>query len=529
MGCKYEQMARDLEGDFTDEERKKIGDRIRVLMDEGMPQEQAVAEATEMVTRMRRPLGHVPRFKATQHNGGAATVHDVPIFVTCKRGETDFSEEWIDAALEDAKVAEEDGYFPPMHVNHHGKGEKVRAAGMFHPKRKEVRRFKGQEKPFVIADLVFTKPDEFKAFQNGELPYRSVEIYDVRTPKFDGLALLDHEPPYLEMPATLGADFSRYAAAREQGWTIFTPDRRATCDGQQPVVGFFRRGTSVAVMMEASMADEFEKKDEEALPAEAPAEEAPPAEGPEEEPQGIAEELAGGEMSGVDALIEGIIAFKGTMDEIHLLEDALKALIDLYHPEDVNMPDEQVPEQEPTTEPPLAEGPGQPPIPATGEGPGQVLQRRGESTRPVSPREAALMGRVDALEAKDRQRDEEESVRTDVFDALAKLDGRAFGSDREERLTTFRRQHGGEAFQAYVGELEKTLPAMAASRFDVGPSVFDMGEKLPDEVLAFQKDGPEAIEKASQHSREYDVLRTRGMAPMSRERYLEIQMNGYGS
>ena len=135
---------------------------------------------------------------------GTWTIHDVPIFAehTDDRGEesVEFSAKWLSRALKRAKVREDEGYLPPLHVAHHGSPEDVQAAGKFRVTRMATINHGGKEVLALYADLVGVRPEFYSRIRRGELSYRSVEILDVDNPEIDSLALLDHEVPYFRFP-----------------------------------------------------------------------------------------------------------------------------------------------------------------------------------------------------------------------------------------------------------------------------------------------------------------------------------------
>lgn len=130
-------------------------------------------------------------------------IHDVEIFCETSRGGTDFDLDWIRTAHRYAMQQQADGYLPPLHTKHHKHGEQFEGkfAGKFkiHNTLKAIS-YKGKSCMAIVADLHVTDPEVEAALMQGAFPYRSVEILDVGVPKIDGLALLDHDSPYLELP-----------------------------------------------------------------------------------------------------------------------------------------------------------------------------------------------------------------------------------------------------------------------------------------------------------------------------------------
>lgn len=516
----------------------------------------------------KRPIQIGPFKGILDTDAGRMTLFDVPVFVTCKRGKHDFNEAWLRGAVDDALRGECDGYLPPMHVKHHGAtGDTVESAGLFRMKRVEVMPYKGEPRLTILADMIYTKPSVIGDVIANRLPYRSVEIYDAKEKKIDSLALLDHEAPFLELPMT--ADVSGESVEPS---TFSQPFDVSAVVDQGPVVAFFSRGSRFAVLMENDIMPSdyrpvhFQKDDEEeekkaaetteaeptpegapagdeetALPDEAAAPDAEPEAIPEAAPDAAPEQEMLAEEAGPDtswmepeaaapvgpidaeaivtAILEGTISIK----DFHSIQNAMATVESAMHPAE-----EPKMEGEPTVD----EGGNEvyseemeedrkrkaPPAAA----PAEAMQRQ------ITPDHAAVMARLDAAEQKIAQREEEDSIREDTEAAAKTLDGRLLGENPIARLTTFRREHGKEAFAAYVKTLDDTLPHPMSGRFNNAPGsdAFDFGAPLPDEVMAFQKHGTEAVERASRFAREYQQLKERRMVNVPLDRYLEIQMTG---
>ena len=626
MGCgNYEEMARGMGfdcGQFSDEQKTQFAAAIDDLVKDGMSEEDAIREVMkqhghEPMTFTGAGGGAIPegdvtgewpneRVNACRNWGevrvcfkagdaeepqevkigrfrgvldparGQLHVYDVPIFVACKRGKKDFSLSWMADALVDAKQGEADGYYPPMHVVHHGSGDPV-AAGVFKMTRIEDAPFKDEMRPTLFGTLIFTNPTVIGEFLAGRLPYRSVEVMDFTAKKIDSLALLDHEPPFLELPMTANVEI-------DKGFTFSV----SPSNSKDPVVAYFSRGNRSLLVQENDMVSDYtpivfqkddddEKKkpadeedggdptggesppagdaDESPIPAEGGPEAAAPDMGedmgadpaaadptmggpeggdmgpPPPEPVDAGpdtswmepEETAGGvgpvntDMI-VTAILEGTIAVK----DFHAIQQAISQVEAAAQPQEEVVAEEEVVDESVRKAPPAA-------------APGEAMQRNPdgsedpvEMTTPMDPEKAAMMGRLEALEEDKRVREDEAAIKQDVDDALERLEGRSLGENPRDRYTLFRRTHGAEAFSAYVDELAKELPPKNfGTRFGASnPEAFDFGRRLPDEVLAFQKDGSDAMAKAAKHAADWEELQKRGMNRVSLERHLEINMAG---
>ena len=145
-----------------------------------------------------------PSYQAEQAKDGTWTIFEVPVFAVHvdKRGGKPlaFTLDWLKAALEKGKTRHAEGYYPPLHISHHGAEGEVEAAGKIRFTEIRPHAHGGEKIPTLFADLVGVRPDVYQRIRKGELSYRSVEILDVDSPEIDSLALLDSEVPYFRFP-----------------------------------------------------------------------------------------------------------------------------------------------------------------------------------------------------------------------------------------------------------------------------------------------------------------------------------------
>ena len=149
-------------------------------------------------------------YDATRQGDGSLIIHRVPIFCACERSNIEFDDTWISSAVMKSKQHEREGYLAPLHISHHEPvetaNEPVKACGYFRVLGTEPITFRGSRRTAVMADLVITCPETQQEVMAKRLPYRSVEIFDTTMPAFDGLALLAHEAPFLELPMLMVAN-----------------------------------------------------------------------------------------------------------------------------------------------------------------------------------------------------------------------------------------------------------------------------------------------------------------------------------
>lgn len=485
----------------------------------------------------------VKGYQATRDADGVLTVHRVPIFVECERGDVCFDRKWIDEAVKAAKIAERDGYFPPLHVRHHEMGtelnDSVRPAGHFRVLGAKELSFKGDRLLAVFADLVITDPLATEDVLRRRLPYRSVEIFNVEKPKLDSLALLDHEAPYLELPMLFVSDVDE--PARDSATPIldgtfasatfanpWTSGRARSSSG---VVACFRRGGATLVITEdeqVTETDEAVVTDEPEVTSEAFAADGPPeppkpgasseessesSESSEEPESTPAQKLDCGAI--IDAIMDGSISvadfksIRAAMDQ----QDAAQA-----QQQQTQLPNPMNPAPTGTAPAPAA-APGRESMSA------QENSTNTTETRPeaFSAREAQLKGRVDALEASFAAREAEDQRRVDVDEALARLDGRPLGADFRSKLEEMHESGGREAFQKYVDSMVETFAAVPSGD-DRAARFAAQNVSASEAVMAYQEQGSDAVEKAARFSAEWRQLSESGGTRMSEKRYLELNM-----
>jgi len=445
----------------------------------------------------------LPGYRATRDADGALTIHDVPIFCECSRFEHSFDVDWITKAVERAKRAEAEGYMPPLHVRHHGGDalteRDVRAAGFFRITRAAPITFKGGRRVAIFADLVVTDPGIGMDILAKRLPYRSVEILDVENPAIDSLALLDHEPPYLELPMLMvGQVDESKALAAGRGALVASATfrnpwlaRERTNDG--PVLACFTRGRSAHLIYddetEATMTTKTNfEKDGGDKGADKPKDGEKMAEGGGVDVKGVCKAIESGSISiaDMDMILAAIQAQRGAKTEQPEAEAA---------PAPAAAPGAESMSKH--TDPQMAS---------------ELAKLAGEN--------AALKARIDAREADEKRRD-------DVAVAMQRLAGRPLGANVEQELTDFHKKFGPAAFSSYVDSMAKTFAAVpskdgaAAVNFAAQNGVVAGGSKAAE---AYQAHGADAVKQAAQFAREWAELKRRGHVRMSEERYVAVSM-----
>lgn len=432
-----------------------------------------------------------PGYRATR-SGGDLVIHGVPIFVECSRGDVCFDGPWIAAAVARAKQSESEGYLPPLHIRHHepstDANNAVRAAGYFRITGTSPITFKGNRTTAVIADLIITDPDAQAEVLARRLPYRSVEIFDIERPSLDGLALLDHEAPFLELPMLMVSDVDGQTPTSGHAQGTFAREWSMSTTPDGAAIACFRRGKSAHFLFqdEAPMAEPTESTPKQEILFKD--DDAP------DEKKG--EDMEGG---GIDAasVAKAIESGEITVAEMDLILAAIQA-------QKSEAPTEDVEEE---------------PAPAAVPGAESMTKRPTES----SAQFARLQGENEALKARMDARDATDLMTTNVSTAMKRLEGRPLGADLEGRLVKFHKEHGAAPFADYVDAMESTTPALPG---DDGKGAAFQGQigKVPDVAMAYQSKGTDAIDMAAKYANEWRELHDSGHTRVGEERYVALNM-----
>lgn len=442
----------------------------------------------------------VSGYHATRDADGVLTIHRVPIFVECKRGDFDADEKWIKAAVAFAKSAEAEGYLPPLHIRHHETDVEVRAAGFFRIVEASQITFKGASRLAVFADLVITDRGVQEEVLSKRLPYRSVEIFDISKPAINSLALLDHEAPYLELPMLMvRAVDDRSAPVEGIAYTrVAKPWREA--NPQVAAVACFRLGAHAHLLFQdAQMGTETKGQallfdgDEKTVDDEKPkegADEEMAAEGDHEEPDGDESESSSEVAAVCDAIRDGSISVAELQDILAAIEERKAA----------NAGEEETDE-----------------TPAPAQVPGEAMQNDTETVTKL----AGALGEIEALKAQMRERDASDQRRTDVAEAMKRLAGRPLGADLETKLEAFHKEHGGAAFKAHVDSMVASFAAFSGNE-RTAPT--GLKQETPEVALKYQAQGVDAVNRAARFAAEHAELKKRGAINIPLDRYVELSM-----
>ena len=380
---------------------------------------------------------------------------------------------------------------PPLHVRHHEPGSEVQAAGVFRITGAGPLTFQGRRVLAVFADLMVTKEwlaDEIEAMR---YPYRSVEIFKPDgPPKINGLALLDHEAPYLELPMLFASsvDDQRREPGAVAPATISLNYKR---EADAPLLGSAFCGTRAALLFkfgDDNMAEETTTIDDTTETVEAPAN----FEGDKDD----AEKMDDGPSMDVDAICKAIASGDISVADMDKILTAIQS-----------QSTEQV-EDEPATAP----APG-----------AEMMSDNTEQALNF----ARLEARNVALEARLDERDKADARREAVAGAMKRLEGKPLGAldALESKLLSFHEKCGGnaEVFQEFVDTMAKTSAPLPSQ---TGGANFQDHPNVPKVAMAYQKRGEEAVALASQFAREYEQFGGRMRASV--EAYVQTNMAAKG-
>lgn len=450
---------------------------------------------------MARFTADGPRYRAEQARDGSWTIYNVPIFSvhTDERGDEsiDFDTKWLKRALKKGQLRHAEGYYPPLHIRHHG-DDGVEAAGKIRFTHLALHPHGGEKIPTIFADLIGVRPEVYSKIRRGDLSYRSVEILDIDSPEIDSLALLDDEVPFFRYPLLrIGQERVRKK----------TPALAYRAQG---------RGGSILFRYGGDVDTEVEKQ--EGAPA-------------------WAQELLKVLMD-IKGSLSGASKDADEEKEQEFGEGGDDEILDLKEEDE----DEEVAEQKtvPTTlEPKDSEFPQTPPHPPEGTPtaihPPKQADDEGDEDKDDDEEEkkmkkthqipyevgvsrAALTAITDTVKS---LRAEIEGLKSEqrVERQASQLRAAGVGSSRVEKFMATFRKHGEQAAGVYAQAIQEMNPAEPPRHFTGEITYSEKAD--PKVVSVYAQQGPEALERARSLRRSFDKTKPE----MSLERYLQINMD----
>jgi hypothetical protein len=431
-----------------------------------------------------------PRYRAEQANDGSWTIYNVPIFSvhTDDRGgePIHFDRKWLRKALKKGQLRHAEGYYPPLHIRHHGDSG-VEAAGKIRFTQLANHPHGGETIPTIFADLIGVRPEVYAKIRRGELSYRSVEILDIDSPEIDSLALLDDEVPFFRYPLLrIGRETARrktpalaYRARGKGGSILFNyggPDVDEQ-EKQDAAPGWAKEMLKVLMDLKSGMSGAFKDADEDK----------------EEEVSKEAE--------------DDILDLKQEEGD-----EELKSLPSEISPDDSDFPSAP-PHPDEDTPTVLM-----PPKSADGEEDESEKKKKKQAPYEVGVSRAAMSAVTDTIKS---LRQEIESLKAEqrIDKKAATLSASGVKSDRVRKFKETFRKHGEVAAQVYADTVQELNPALPPRHFTGEISYSEKAD--PSVVSAFAQKGPEALERARSLYRSFEKTKPE----MSLERYLQINMD----
>lgn len=461
------------------------------------------------------PATHAfPGFKVTKTDS-ATIFHRIPIFAECKRGDFTADARWIQEAVKEAKLGERGGHLPPLHAQHHDPhgdpqvDAKVVSVGVFKVLGAAPLTFKGRRVTAIYADLIVTDAYFADELCRMKFPYRSVEIFDPGgSPKINGLALLDHEAPYLELPMLMAGEIDDQRTG-EAAAPSATFQLNYSRNPRSLVLGSARRGKREILLFrfnpdEVDTMDEDDIKPDDELEQNGNAGDGAENFADDKGGDGDDENMEGDEGGGMD--VSGVVKAIESGDISVADMDAILAAIQNQKSEsDLGEDEEDVA-----------------PAPVPGA---EIMSANKTTAKMLARSEAKIL----ALEARLNARDAKDTRVGAVKKAMKRLEGVPLGDIEklENKLLNFHKRAKGdsELFDEFVDTLAKSV-RIGDDDDEETRENFKRQPKAPKEALAFHALGDEALEKAIHFARQYDQIGGRMRA--SRESHIRVNMKRLG-
>ena len=464
---------------------------------------------------------------ATQRVDGHLYVFDVPIFAECTIDGTPFDAAWIEDAFRNTHTRNASGYWPPMHVRHHGEDRAheggVSAAGDFFVTRTgplplEDETGAWRDVHAVFATLRFKEPSAIYRAENEELPYRSIEITpaDLEKRCLSTVALLDHEPPWLKFPnlrlqlegtsSSSPAEIQNAKIEDAQGLTmreLLVGSASPSADGRRCLAfAFSERQAMPKVTRNTSQA--------------APKGTARAADPKDDEQQTAAAEAA----ASFDAMLEAISSKSITVEQMERLLEALNSAM----------------QSDGGTGSGTGDGEGE--VPPQGQAAEDDEEKKrslagvaASARRAGNPKAGAASSReLAAAEARATAAEiraevvETATARSKAVDAaLLRFRGKPMGARLRERLEAGYDRVGANGFPDYLDDLAAMQLGAGARASEANPQPFRTAE-VPDEALAYSALGNAAVDRALVKCAEWKQLSEKNLTRRPQSAYVRSAM-----
>jgi hypothetical protein len=206
---------------FTPEEQKKISEKVKILMGGGKSQEQAVAEAINIIAPKKSTSHSLyeiqiegGNYTSKQNPDGTWNIYDLPIFAEDdgkgRMGAID--KKWLLKAIDNMNKNATGKYYAAVHIKHHKTFDPTELPneGFVMPTRVGLMNIPNRGTVNVLfGDLMNIPAESYELIKAGRLPYRSVEIAEKHyaIPQITSLALMASTAPDMAFPLlTIGKE-----------------------------------------------------------------------------------------------------------------------------------------------------------------------------------------------------------------------------------------------------------------------------------------------------------------------------------
>jgi len=419
-------------------------------------------------------------YTALQESDGSWTIFDVPVLSEMIPEERSnrfrIDADWMTAVIDRHRTRETEGHMAPVHINHHDGLKANRRIGFLRPMRVGQLRQNGKIVDVLFADFINVTKEDVDALGDLAYPYRSPEIHKSWRPEIQSLALMEDEAPHFKLPML------------KIGERIATTVIDEMTAG--PAVAFSERAESALLLFNfsggAAMAHRKDPKKNEHLQDDDKKEN-----GGDDKDENLQE---GGELADVKKSLEGLVP----------LMESLQKLLQAMSGQPAAGEEQQVPAEQ------LAE---------------DEKKKEEEKLSSSSSGDAALAGKVAALEERMKKRETSDKLSTLVSGEIEKL--REDGWEPSESTV--------KAFHSLADGAKDPAVAVAEFAKSYRGNTLKDPENLdelssgsgsvedPEEVLKFSSD-PSKLSRARELSKQFDELKGAGIQ-LSSSRAEFIQVN----
>lgn len=439
-------------------------------------------------------LANGQKLTARENDDGTWDVFNVLVFGECHRkGAPKVDRDWLAKAVQHSQEGALQGYSCPLVVRHTFRqdgtlDDKSTRAGSF--VLREVT--EGRDgKAVMTADFIRVSSDAYHRIKRGELPCVSVEVGSFADPRIAKIALLDTDEPFFKFPhITIGREITRDETRSISSYRAESEDAGDT----DPVRGWLHVGPTHCylfrgdlAMPEQDAADGLDT-DNGATASDAthtgndaaPAPAAAQFRTDDEALDALAQRLA--------PLVAACLAKAKSTDSDSDTDVAPVA------PEDMTMSNQHSDQADPKA----ADA-------------SQATDTSAAGDVDLRKQFAALTATVDVLKQRDEERTAKAAAAARYDAAIGKLDGFHLTDKIKSSLRQFAESTDATMLDAYVETVKELAPHDGHDTLDDATRFADSSDDdLPQEVLAFRAQGPDAFEAARKAYAQFRACRKSG-------------------